>query len=89
MSKQRDKMSEHYDELMFADGFDEAIIGASMQGGNGSPVVCYDIDKCIDILMSNDGMDYSEAAEYFEFNTINAYIGDLTPHYVIKLEDMN
>jgi len=67
-----------YEGLLFADGFDEAIIGVEERAG----VVAYDIDKIIEIL-SRD-MTEDEAIEYFDFNIIGAYVGERTPIYINK-----
>jgi hypothetical protein len=70
-----------YEGLLFADGFDEAIIGVAERIGM-EPVVAYDIDKIIEIL-SRD-MTEEEAIEYFDFNIIGAYVGERTPIYINK-----
>jgi hypothetical protein len=75
-------------EALIANGFDEAIIGLGRQFN--SEVVVYDEDKCLQILMDRDGMDYEEAQEFFEFNVVGAYVGKHTPIYVRigKLDDL-
>jgi hypothetical protein len=45
------------------------------------PVVAYDYDKVIKILMV-DGCTYEEAVEYHEFNQIGAWVGGKTPAFV-------
>jgi len=65
-----------YEGLLFADGFDEAIIGVEERAG----VVAYDIDKIIEMLMRE--MTEDEAVEYFEFNIFGAYVGEKTPVYI-------
>lgn len=42
-------------EALLCDGFDEAIIGM-VERINLSPVVAYDVDKMIDIMVERDGM---------------------------------
>lgn len=67
-----------------ADGFEEAFIGIGMQFSRDLSV--YDWDKCIEILMKRDDMEYDEAVEFMEFNVIGAWVGDHTPVFV-KLGD--
>lgn len=74
-------LREHYPELMLADGFDEAVIGV-VEGACRGPVVCYDYQKCIRILMKRDRMDEIEACEYMEFNVTGAYVGEETPLFL-------
>lgn len=59
--------------------FDEAIIGIAERCGM-QPVVCYDRTRCIDILARD--MSREEAEEFFEFNTLGAWMGDRTPVFV-------
>ena len=77
----REELSEEYGDLLFADGFDDAIIGVAERIGM-EPVVAYDTDKIIEIL-SRD-MTEEEAIEYFDFNIIGAYVGERTPIYIKK-----
>ncbi|PHQ84143.1 MAG: hypothetical protein COB65_06295 [Thalassobium sp.] len=70
-------------EALLADGFDDAIIGICERFGN-DPVVAYDKDKCINILVQRDGMSYEEAVEYFDFNVLGAYVGKGTPVYILN-----
>jgi len=67
-----------YDDLLKADGFDEAIIGTA-GGCSNADVLLYDTNKIISILQERDGMDEEEAREYFEFNIRGAYMGEMTP----------
>lgn len=64
-------------EALFADGFDDAIIGVQVDYEK----VIYDKSKMIDILV-NEGMTDLEAIEYLEFNVWFAYLGVHTPLYI-------
>jgi len=79
------ELVESYDsEMLTADGFDDAIIGVSERFGR-SPVIAYDKDKCIQVLMDRDGMDYEDAIEFFNFNVIGAWVGDGTPEFITMI----
>ena len=67
-------------EELYADGFDDAIIGIGRQFNK--TIVVYDESKCLDILINRDGMTEEEAIEFFEFNVVGAYVGEHTPIYV-------
>lgn len=69
------------DQLLFADGFDEAIIGITSLI-TGEKVVTYDASVIIAILMTRDGMNDDEAVEFFDFNVVGAYVGERTPIFV-------
>ena len=66
--------------LLFADGFDKAIVGVSRTFNKLS--IAYDTNKCIKILMSRDNMTQLEAVEYFEFNVVGSYVGEHTPSFI-------
>ena len=68
-------------EALFADGFDDAIIGYDAVGFR----VVYDYDKCSDVLMKRDGMTKHEAHEFMEFNVVGAFVGDFTPLFIHTL----
>ena len=61
------------DEILKADGFDDAIIGID----DSSMRLIYSVSKCIEILSQD--MDEEDAIEYFEFNVAGAYFGEKTP----------
>ncbi len=63
-----------------ADGFDDAIIGIGERCGQ-TPLVVYSVEKAIGILM-NQGMNYEEAQEYFDFNVLGSWMGEGTPMWV-------
>jgi hypothetical protein len=62
------------EEILKADGFDDAVIGIDAN----SVRLIYSVQKCIEVL-KNDGMDEMDAVEYFEFNVLGAYVGEKTP----------
>ena len=77
----KDYILEHYadtDDVLFADGFDEAIIGFSPNDRR----VIYSRELCIQILMKDDDIPEEEAVDFLEYNTFNAYVGDKTPIWV-------
>jgi hypothetical protein len=67
-------------EILLADDFDDAFIGTAERFGMQA-VAAYDEQKCIEILMSQ-GMDEEEAREYFEYNTLGAWVGEGTPIFI-------
>lgn len=75
------------DKMLFADGFDDAIMGYVERFRMG-PVVLYDREKCIRVMMKRDGMTRDEANEFFEFNVIGAWMGESTPCFATKTRDI-
>ena len=62
------------EEILIADGYDDAIIGIE----EGSMRVIYSVSKCIKIL-EDEGMSDEDAWEHFTYNTMGSYVGDKTP----------
>lgn len=75
-----DEILDYYpeEELLKADGFDDAVIGIDPE----SMRLVYDRNKMFDILVKQD-MSMEEAVEYLEFNTFCAYVGEKTPIYIL------
>jgi len=72
----REEVLEYLDSALFADGFDDAILGFTDEG-----VVVYDEGRCLEILMLS-GMEYDEAYEFYTFNVTGAYVGPKTPIFI-------
>lgn len=83
--EKRTSIAEWNEEALFADGFDEAIIGYARRCGQPTLAV-YDVDKCIRILMKG-GLDYDDAVEHFEFNVVGAWLGENTPIFMYGFEE--
>jgi hypothetical protein len=82
-------------DLLFADGFDDALIGFIARIGQ-PPVVVYDREKCIDILEAQMGAASlniyhsvrDQAEEFFSHNVDGSWVGPRTPAFLVKLEDL-
>jgi len=77
----RERIAEQNDQALFADGFDEAMIG--MEAVRGRAI--YDYMICAKILMDRDNMTEEEAHEYMEFNVVTAFVGPMTPLFIHPL----
>jgi thiamine monophosphate kinase len=64
-------------EAIVWDGFDEAIIGHDNRGR-----LVYDIDLMVETLTREDEMSEEEAMEFLDYNTLNTFVGDLTPIHI-------
>ena len=71
------------DELLFADGDDDAIIGIVEH--DCVPLVVYDTAKIIKLLRTRDRMSLDEAEEFFEFNITGAFMGEQTPLFLRRI----
>jgi hypothetical protein len=82
------EIKEHIAELnpdaLFADGFDEALIGYVERCGTEA-IAVYDEHVCVSILMQRDGMECTEAQEFFDFNVKGSYVGENTPFFFTRL----
>ncbi len=71
------EIADEPDGLLFADGYDSAILGiANIEGVD---VVAYDSAKVISILRRRDGMTRDEAEEFFDYNIGGGHFGERTP----------
>ena len=66
--------------ILFAEGFDEAIAGVVWDGERTR--VVYDMELILELLMGRSEMTYDEAVEYFDFNIAGFYMGEYTPLYL-------
>lgn len=79
----REQLADRYsNDLLFADGYDDAIIGVAI--GFDSERVIYDVEKMIEICMKDSNTPYEEALEWLEYNTFGSYMGKNTPIYMEK-----
>jgi hypothetical protein len=60
-----------------SDGYDEAVMGISTDGK-----LVYSVEKMIEILIKDGEMNELDATEWLEYNTFNAYVGEMTPIWV-------
>jgi hypothetical protein len=74
-----DKILEWFpeEEILKADGFDEAIIGID----DSTMRLIYSVSKCIEVLERD--MSEEESVEYFDFNVKGSYFGDKTPIWCV------
>ena len=65
--------------------YEDAIIGWDENSGR----IIYDYEKMVECLMNEDGMDYDEAAEFIDYNTVRAcpYMGERAPIILKSIED--
>lgn len=68
------------EDLLFADGLDDAIIGVGGRCGQVA-VVVYDVSLVYKAFQAQ-GMDYDDAVEWAQFNTFGGWVGDRTPMWV-------
>ena len=66
--------------ILFAEGFDEAIAG--VVGDGERTRVVYDTELILELLMGRSEMSYEEAVEYFDFNIAGSHMGEYTPLYL-------
>lgn len=78
-------MSEVNENALYPTDLKDAVIGMVERFGM-RPLILLDRDKCISIFMERDGMSHEEAEEFFDFNTIGAWVGEGTPCFATLLK---
>lgn len=81
-------------DLLFADGFDDAILGVATRCGQPT-IVVYDREKCVEIVQAQMGTYRSgpdgfqgDAEEFFSFNVEGSWVGPRTPAYLARPEEV-
>ena len=82
----RDRIADENPEALFADGFDDALIGPLRRCGQPT-LAAYSYSKAVEVLMREDskgepGMCYEDAVEWMEFNVVGAWMGEHTPAWI-------
>lgn len=75
----KETIGDHNPKALFADGFDNAILGYSSDCR-----VIYSVHQIMETLVERDGMTPDEAIEFFNFNIECAYVGEYTPIYMYE-----
>jgi len=70
-----------YEDVLTADGLDDAMIGITTNG-----IAVYDADKCVEVMARDNDMSTLEADEFLWFNTFTAHVGEKTPIFVFDIE---
>ena len=78
-----DELAEANPEALLWDGFEAALIGVANRACQ-PPLALYSVPRCVEILVKRDGMTDEEALEYLNFNTLCAYMGEMTPVYTYE-----
>ena len=74
------------DETIMLDGFDDCIISV-VESFHGRHIV-YNQQRVIKKLMERDEMSYEEALEFYGYNIIGGYYGELGPMFDLKSYDL-
>jgi hypothetical protein len=69
---------------LYADGFEDALIGLGWQ--HTKLIAIYDYDKCVEILILREDMTHEEAIEWMEYNVVGSYVGEYTPIFMMPKE---
>jgi len=80
--KKKPTLGKDYQGLLVADGFDSCIVGRTCQQPGRPPLVVYDYERCVTLLVCRDKMTFEEAVEYMEYNVVGAWVGANTPVFI-------
>lgn len=85
MHDPRTFVSEHNEQALFLNGHDNAIIGVGQRCGQLALAV-YD-NAIIRANLMAEGMDETDAIEFFDFNILGGWHGEHTPILMEPVED--
>jgi|LauGreDrversion4_2_1035121.scaffolds.fasta_scaffold140944_5 hypothetical protein len=74
-------INEYAEGAVLLTGLEGAIVGITDEFGPGRRVL-YSKDKIIEILQERDGMTWSEAEEFFDYNIKGGYFGEQNPVFL-------
>ena len=87
MTTLQDALSdERFEGMFLLDGYDDAFIGVTDSKDGDLLSAVYDIDKSVEILAQD--MRYEDAWEYFQYNVAGLYLGDQTPTFIRRKEEL-
>lgn len=87
MTTLQDALSdERFEGMFLLDGYDDAFIGVTDSKDGDLLSAVYDIDKIVEILAQD--MSYEDAWEYFQYNVAGLYLGDQTPTFIRRKEEL-
>jgi hypothetical protein len=75
-------IDEFAEGAVILDGLDNAIIGITEEFGIGRRIL-YSKHKILDTLCERDGMTWSEAEEFYDYNILGLYAGEQNPIFLI------
>lgn len=65
------------------DGLEDAILGIVEEFGASGCRILYSKHKILTILCERDGMTWSEAEEFYDYNILGLYAGEQNPIFLI------
>ena len=83
MTIEKNDIDEYAEGAVILDGLDDAIIGIVEEFGNG-PRILYSQKKIINILCERDGMNESDAIEFYDYNILGLFAGEQNPVFLIS-----
>lgn len=81
MNNFRERLSELNPDAIVFDGLDSSIIGIGERVGMNS-VAVYSVEKIVQTFVERDKLSHEEAYEMYEYNYLNAWLGEYTPIFV-------
>ena len=85
--KKRDAIASFDPDLKIYPEFDDCIVGIA-EGFNVATSVVYDLPAIINQLVDTSDMSYEDAWEHYTYNIRGGYIGEDTPIFITKTEDL-
>tara|TARA_R110002110_G_scaffold162785_9_gene362300 strand:+ start:6542 stop:6796 length:255 start_codon:yes stop_codon:yes gene_type:complete len=79
------KSPHKYDDVLYADDLDYALIGHTLTGEHMLAV--YDYWRCVEWFEQTTDMSYQEAIEWVDFNVTGAFVGPQTPIFIETIDD--
>tara|TARA_R110002020_G_scaffold203139_3_gene406450 strand:- start:222 stop:506 length:285 start_codon:yes stop_codon:yes gene_type:complete len=76
----------NFEALLLDEEFADAIVGIAHQFTKSLPV--YDVKKILEIMMKKWDVSEEEAYDWYEYNMQGAYVGENTPLFLERIDDI-
>ena len=72
------------EDALTMNGYDDCAIGILERFGM-EPIVLYDKERIIQKLMDDGASTYEDALDFYSYNQLGGWHGELTPGFVVRL----
>ncbi len=73
------------EDALTMDGYDDCVIGILERFGM-EPIVLYDKERVLQKFMDDGAFTYEDAIDFYSYNQLGSWLGELTPGFVVRLE---
>lgn len=77
-----EQLAELNPDALTPDGLEAAYVGFTCNHHHAH-VAVYSFERCVEVLVTRDGMSHEDAEEFLHFNTLGAWVGENGPLFIL------